>query len=263
MRKHVGGLAVAVIVAGLASAASAATFQYGFGANNATADAAPADGMAQVEFTLDGANLKVTLTNVSSAVTGNGAELTAVYWNSDANSGTFTSVALNAGSSVLFGGASYTSGSHLNGDATNGGAGWYAYGNSVGLDSGQQYALSAAGLNLGYTSPFLSLLGEVSTDPTAPVNAYSPNSPNGPAGGLVGSGGAAANLSKFAVVDNSLVFTISGVGAGFDLESIGDVQFQYTTTRANAVPIPAAAWMGLSGLAGMGLIRLRRKFRGA
>jgi hypothetical protein len=265
-KKFVGRVAAAMIVASLAGAASAAsvTFEYGGGANNATANAAPAAGDAQAVFTLSGSDLVVTLSNLSTAVTGNGAELTAVYWNSDTISGTFSSVALAAGSSVLYDGGSYTSGDHLSGDANvkgKQGTGWYGFGNNIGLDTGQQYALTGTGVTASPT-PYLSLLGEASTDPL--YSGYNPNNPDGPAGGLVGTGGAGANLDKFAVVKNSLVFTISGMGSTFDLSSINNVQFQYNTSRANnnVVPVPAAAWMGLSSLAGMALIRFRRKLRG-
>jgi hypothetical protein len=259
MRK-LGGMVIGLVVAGLASAASAATFQYGYGANNATANAAPAGGQAQAVFTLSGADLIVTLTNETTASVGNGAELTAVYWNSNTVGGTFTKVELGSGSFVLVNndGVHYTSGTPLGADANSGQTGWYGFGNNINLDTGQQYALSSTGVTT-WVTPTLALNGMKSTDPGAP----SPNSPDGPAGGLVGSGGVSSNLYKFAVVQNSLVFTISNVGANFDLNTINNVQFQYNTSRATSspVPVPAAAWMGLSSLAGLGLMRLRRKNR--
>jgi hypothetical protein len=258
-------LAVFAAIAAAASSASAATFQYGYGAtDNATANSAPATGArAQADFSLSGADLIVTLTNLTTDAVGNGSELTAVYWNADANNGSFASVGLNSGSYVLVNGTQYFSGgvgSPLGGDAGASQAGWYAYGNSLALNTGQQFGLSSAGLDLSYTSPFRSLAGESSD-----TSSYVPPGPDGPNGGIIGAGGVTNNLLNNAVVSNSLIFTISGVGEGFKLDSIKNVEFQYNTTRVetNAVPLPAAAWMGLSTLFGGGLLKLRKKFRKA
>jgi hypothetical protein len=258
--KRLGYLALAAAIAATASSVSAATFTYGVGpTDTATANNAPSTGAAaQVDFALSGGDLIVTLTNLSTASTGNGSELTAVFWNSDAIGGTFSKVALGGNSSVLYGGSSFTTGTHLSGDAGSGGAGWYAYGNNLNLDSGQNFGLSSAGLGLSYTLPYLSLNGE-----SAPPTFYSPNSPDGPNGGLAGTGGVDSNLASRAVVSNALVFTVSGVGTNFNLGSITDVQFQYNTTRAgaSAVPLPAAAWMGFSALVGAGILKARKRIK--
>jgi hypothetical protein len=266
MIKHrLASLVMFAAMTAAVSSASAATFQYGFGAtDNATANNALfPDAKAQVNFVLSGSDLIVTLTNLTTGTVGNGSELTAVYWNADRNGGTFSSVALGTESFVLLSGAKYYTGgvgSPLGGAAGSSQAGWYAYGNALNLDSGQQFGLSSAGLGLNYTSPFRSLAGESSD--TSHLN---PPSPDGPNGGIIGTGGVSGNLFDNAVVSNSLIFTIAGVGENFNLGSIQDVQFQYNTTRleTTTVPLPAAAWMGLSTLIGGGLLRLRNKARKA
>jgi len=165
------GLAAAV-VAVASSYASAASYSYE--ANDGISGGLD----ASVTFNLTGTTLTVTLKNLTtSAVTQNGAGLTAVFWDSAKSiGGSFSGVSLASGSSILNG---------TNSEDGNGtGTGWFGYSDNANPPTSQTYAVSSAGLGINYTSPIRALNGL--SDP--PVSTP-PQSPDGPNGSLVGTGG--------------------------------------------------------------------------
>jgi len=59
---------------------------------------------------------------------------------------------------------------------------------------------------------------------------------------------------RFVRIDGAGSGSASGNTTGFDLDAIGAVNFE----QVAAVPVPAAAWLLSSALAGLGLARRRK-----
>jgi hypothetical protein len=192
---------------------------------------------ASAKFAVSGSNLVVTLTNTSTAdVLVPTAVLTAVFF--DLPGGITLSplsALLGTGSTVFFG-------------PTNGG------------DVGGEWAYAALPPatppppgNAGISSAGLGLFGDANF---GGANLQGPVSVDGLQYGITSAGddttsGNAAVTGKFALIQNEVVFTLSGVDATFDPGTmISNVQFQYGTSLGEmVVPAPAAALLGAIGLA--------------
>jgi hypothetical protein len=227
--------AIALLL-GLASQAHADAVTFtGTGANNLAASAT---------FTLNSGTLTIALTNTSSVVVpDNSSLLTGVFWNSTATvGGTFSSIGLGSGSYV---------------DPVNGATGYFAYGTNTG-GPGQYGAFSA-----GYASWDTMLEG-----PNGPTKA---KSPDGPTGGLISSLGLDSSSNvNVTVINNTAVWTITGVNSSFSLSDVNHVSFQYGTAlnetnlhgTPTPVPVPSAVWMGLGLLGCLGGVGTFKSLRG-
>lgn len=192
---------------------------------------------ASVSFETSGGNLIVTLTNTSAMdVTVPSQVLTAVFF-SLPGSMTPVSAVLNSGSVV-------------NGDSAPAGG-------AVGGEWAYQSGLNVGGSNSGISSSGLGIFG--------PGNLFggpdldSPVSPNGLNYGITSAGDNPASgnggLSGEPLIQNSVVFTLSGWNANWSLSQIANVFFQYGTSLSEphlgAVPEPGVlALLGI-GLAGL------------
>ena len=254
LKKLTSGILAAIAFAGLAGQASASSVLFSGSSGNLAASA---------NFDLSGTTLTVTLTNTTlTPISQNADLLFSVFWHSDsAIGGTLSSTNLGAGASKYWPNGSASAITDLD-------EGGFGYAKSIPTNGGggltnQQYGVSAVGLGVTYDGGLVGLNG------ATPV----PNIDGGD-GGLAGvNGGSASNGNKPAIM-GSLVYTITGVSDAFNLNCITNVRFQYGTsftetqipgnppggTPNNPVPVPAAAWTGLSLLAGMGAIaKLRRR----
>ncbi|MBX3407810.1 MAG: hypothetical protein KF869_13710 [Phycisphaeraceae bacterium] len=195
---------------------------------------------ASADFTIDGANLVVRLSNISSAdVTIPAQVLTAVFFNIDGGAVSLTplSAVLAEGSVVHFG---PDGGGNLSGE-------WAYRSGLVGAPWGSSYGISSSGLGL-FGPP----------DLFPGPNLEGPLSPDGLNYGITSmsdniSSGNAAVTGGFPLIRHEVVFTLSGLPADFDLERIGNVSFQYGTslTEPNVptfeIPAPGAASLLMIG----------------
>jgi hypothetical protein len=63
-----------------------------------------------------------------------------------------------------------------------------------------------------------------------------------------------------ALIKNSVVFTLGGVGSNFDLSRIGNVSFQYGTDLSEPnIRVPAPSTAALMGLGAAASLRRRRR----
>lgn len=226
---------VVAVVAGIASVASASVTFSGSSGNLA----------ASAEFDISAGSLIVRLTNTSAADVMIPAEiLTGVYFDVAGSPLSLTPVSatLYNGSVVFFG---------SNGGGNMGGEFAYAAGLS-GAAGGADYGISSSGLGLFGNPNF--------------------NGPNlgGPAGvdGLqYGITSAGDNLATGntpvtggnELIKNAVEFTLSGLPQGFNLNSIGNVWFQYGTALDEPqVSTPAPGALALLGLGGLIVGRRRR-----
>jgi hypothetical protein len=204
---------------------------------------------ASAQFDTVGSNLVVTLTNTSTAdVMVPGDVLTAVFFD-------ITGSALNLGrvsavigptTTVLFGGT----------DPGGVVGGEWAYGDGlVGTPGNAAYGISSSGLNY---------FGSAQLFPGS--NLQGPVSPDGLQYGITSAGdnpatGNSAVTGANALIQNQVIFTLSGLPAGFDPSTrITNVIFQYgTTTSEPSIPAtPAPGGLAILGLAGAVAARRRR-----
>jgi hypothetical protein len=211
---------------------------------------------ASVTFATSGTDLLVTLTNASAADVLVPADvLTAVFFDSS------TPLTLTRTSAVLAGGSAVFFGPSDPGGVVGGE--WAYLGNVAAVS--QDYGIGSAGL--GVFGP-----GDVFPG----SNLQGPASPNGLQYGLTSAGdnlaaGNAAVTGCFALIRNSVVFTLSGLPAGFEPSAaIASVRFQYGTalsepsfgggSSTQSVPEPLSVMLVGSGLAGVAN-RVRRRYK--
>lgn len=234
----------AIAVAALAGASNAAIiFSGASGALDASA-----------EFSVNGSGqLVVTLTNTSAAdVTAPANVLTAIFFNITGGAVSLTrdSALLAAGSSVILDPEGQPAGGVVGGE-------WcYNSGSlNIGGPGSRGYGISSTGI--GLFGPGDRFPGDNLAGPTSPngveygITSAGDDGGTGN-GGITGSGG---------LIKNSVVFTLGGAGANFDLSRITNVYFFYGTGLGEGgfdgnVPTPGAA--SLMGIAGLAAIRRRR-----
>jgi MYXO-CTERM domain-containing protein len=203
---------------------------------------------AQATFAVVGSNLQVTLSNIS---------MNDVLVPVDVLTGMFfdisgpvmslgrTSAVLAPGSFVAFGGTDP-------GDVVGGE--WAYLNNLSGAPNGAKYGISSSGLGL---------FGPGDRFPG--TNLQGPDSPDGLQYGITSMGDNLATgntpvTGTNALIKHSVIFTLSGAGANFDLSRIGNVSFQYGTDLSEpniTVPTPGAA--GVLALGAAGALRRRRR----
>jgi hypothetical protein len=199
---------------------------------SATAALADMNLDASVSFDVVGTNLVVTLTNTSLAdVLAPGHVLTGVFFDlPDGVTLTPVSALLGTGSTVFFG---PDGGGNVGGE--------WAYAALTG---------PLAPANAGISSTGLGLFGNGNLGGS---NLQGPASLDGLQYGITSavdnpSTGNAAVTGGNALIKNRVVFTLSGIDAGFVPGTISNVGFQYGTSL-NVIPAPAAALLGVIGLA--------------
>src|SRR5262245_6108884 len=237
MRKSVA-LAASFAVAALSGASSASVIWSGSSGNLA----------ALAEFAVVGSDLVVTLTNTSGFDVLVPADvLTAVFFDVSGPALTLsrTSAVIGPTSTVAFG--TTDPGGVVGGE--------WAYTSGLVGTPGGAYGISSAGLNL---------FGSGDVFPGS--NLQGPAEPNGLQYGITSAGdntgtGNAAVTGGNALIKNQVVFTLGGVGAGFDLNRISAVTFQYGTatgTEPSFPGTPTPGTLALLGLGGMVITRRRR-----
>jgi hypothetical protein len=197
---------------------------------------------AQVTFDINASgNLVVTLTNSSTAdVTAPIQVLTGVFFNVDGNVA-FTPVsAVLAPGSTIVGNVPSTS----TDPAPDGVGGEWAYANNLsGAPGGDNEGISSTGLGL-FGSPNF-----------GGANLQGPNGVDGLQYGITSAGDdpttGNGGLLQYALIQNSVIFTLSGVPTDFDLASITNIKFQYGTSLT--VPEPSSLLLLGSGLMALGL----------
>jgi MYXO-CTERM domain-containing protein len=203
---------------------------------------------AQATFDVVGSNLQVTLSNIS---------MDDVLVPIDVLTGVFfdisgSALSLSRVSAVLANGSTVAFGTTDPGNVV-GGEWAYASGLS-GAPHAAAYGIASAGFGLfgpGHMFPGNNLQG--------------PASPNGLEYGITSMGDNLATgntpvTGSQALIKHSVVFTLGGVGANFDLSRIGNVSFQYGTALDEpniSVPTPGAA--GVLALGAAGALRRRRR----
>ncbi len=204
---------------------------------------------ASANFTIVGGNLQVTLTNISANdVSIPGQVLTAVFFDI-AGVGPLTPVSalLSGGSTVFFDAA--PPGGIVGGE-------WAYSGSLAGAPGGATEGISSAGFGLfgGPNFPGADL------DPPAAINGLNYGITSAGDNPLTGNAEVTGNVP---LIHNSVVFTLSGLPAGFVLDgNLLHVSFQYGTalTETNLqVPEPATLLLLGSGL--IGLAAWRRRIR--
>jgi hypothetical protein len=209
---------------------------------------------ASATFDIVGGNLQITLTNTSlydvTSPTGGGGILTALFFDFlPATILTPVSATLGSGSTVFFG---PDGGGNLGGE--------WAYG------SGLMWAPGSAGL--GVSSSGLGLFGQANFNGG---NLQGPTALDGLQYGITSAGdnlttGNTPVTGQFALIQNSVVFTLSGNPAFTTIEDyeISNVSFQYGTALCDpnvpGIPIPEPATGVLLIVGSMLLLTARRRF---
>jgi hypothetical protein len=204
---------------------------------------------SSVEFHASGPDLVVTLTNTSAAdVQVPGDVLTGVFFNISGATLLLNpaSAVVPATSSVLFGVTE-----------PGGGVGgeWAYRGGLSGAPGNRSYGISSTGLNL-FGPP----------DLFPGINLQGPEGPDGLQYGITSAGDNPATgntpvTGSNALIQNQVVFTLSGLPAGFDLSRINGVFFQHGTGLSEpgyggTVPAPAGGLL-LLGASGWHMRRRR------
>lgn len=202
---------------------------------------------ASASFAVSGTDLIVTLSNISLLDANVPTDmLTGVYFDVSGSplSLTRTSALLNSGSVVVLG--SQPSGGVVGGE--------FAYlGGLSGAPHGAAYGISSSGLGL---------FGPGDLFPGA--NLDGPTSPDGPQFSITSIGDNPLNNNGGAsvpLIQNSVVFTLSGLPLGFDPSGrISNISFQYGTDLSEPnIQVPAPGAAALLGLGGLAAIRRRRR----
>jgi len=203
---------------------------------------------AQATFAVVGSDLRVTLSNIS---------MDDVLVPVDVLTGMFFDisgpvVSLGRSSAVLASGSFVAFGGTDPGDVVGGE--WAYLNNLNGAPNGAKYGISSSGLGL---------FGPGDRFPG--TNLQGPDSPDGLQYGITSLGDNLATgntpvTGTNALIKHSVIFTLSGAGANFDLSRIGNVSFQYGTDLSEpniSVPTPGAA--GVMVLGAAGALRRRRR----
>lgn len=215
-------------------------------ADSAIFSASSANLAASAEFETSGSNLIVRLTNSSPFDVLVPADiLTAVFFelNCDPLDLTPVSATLNGGSTVLFGGTDP-------GDVVGGEWEWEESFSGP-APHGADYGISSSGYGL---------FGSGEMFPG--TNLQGPDGVNGLQYGITSAGDNPATgntpvTGTNALIKNSVVFTLSGLPAGFDIDCITNVNWQYGTSLTEPnIPEPASAL--LLGIGACALLRRRR-----
>lgn len=223
MRRFWGIGAFAMLV----SAASAGTLSVSLAAGNLAASAT---------FEVVGSELEVTLTNTSTFDVMVPADvLTAVFWDVSGSS-----LGLAGGSAVLGPGSVVHFGISDPGGVVGG---EFSYLEGISGPLGAAYGISASGFGI---------FGESSRFPGSDLDG--PAAPNGLNYGLVSDGdsvgtGNSPVTGDVPLIQNQVVFRLSGLPSGFDPESmISNVNFQYGTDLSEPnLPEPGALALLLVG----------------
>lgn len=230
-----GLLGIAALSLSLVGQAQAITFSGALGDLSASAD-----------FTIQGGNLQIILTNTSSADVLIPADvLTGVFFTVPGAAGfTRESAVLTAGSLVHFDPDGQPAGGVVGGE-------WVYDTDLVGAPHGANSGISSAGLGVfgGNRFPGNNLAGAVGV--------------NGLQYGILSDGddettGNAAVTGGHALIQNSVTFLLGNLGENFSLANISNVSLQYGTDLSEPnirVPEPSTLLLMGAGLAGIGLWR--------
>lgn len=258
MKKSLLGCLLLALLFPAAAAAAPFTF-FGTGVNSEDPEN-PTGLAALAVFENIGGSLVITLSNLSTAdVTKTSSVLTALFFDL-VGSPTLTPLSALVGpSSSLLQGSTV-----LGGAETNVGDFWaYESTNDISGDEvfpggprGTDYGISAAGLdNLFATGDFDGAGGQTVNG----VNYGILPSADNP---TTGSGAGQRNVTNLPLINNSAIFTLSGLALAFDPSvSIFNVNFQYGSSlgEPNIIPEPGTLWLFGSGLALLAHQRLRRR----
>jgi hypothetical protein len=212
-----------------------------------TATASQGNLAASATFDVQGSNLVVTLTNTSlEDVLVPADVLTSVFFDFGSSLVlTPVSAVLDAGSVVHFGGTD--PGGVVGGE-------WAYRAALAGAPHGAAYGISSSGLGL---------FGPADLFPGSDLSP--PASPNGLNYGITSAGddmatGNAAVTGSIPLIQNAVVFTLSGLPEGFDpTASIQNISFQYGTALTDPnLPTPAPT-SGVIALGGALLLARRRR----
>ncbi len=207
--------AAGLFAVGVASTRASVTFT-GNGVNSATGQ--PLAATAVFDIVNSGTQLQLTLSNLGGTVHDKSDILTAVFF--DLNGvGTLTPFSAELGTgSVLLNGP-LTVGSTL-------GDNWEYLAGLSGIPGGPTRGIAAAGLGVFGHGNF---------------GSHSQNV-NGAPYGIINGTGADGNdhIPGMQLENNSMVFTLSGLSAGFNLSAVSNVEFQYGTTLAPSEPLVVA-----------------------